>query len=208
MVSVNDRAALIIGHPFIYARYHRPVDLWYVGWHVGGVDYAGSPDRAARRQLRQAYEAAGIPQGDGELIVLRCGPETVKRSPYEAAYITEFRKVYGTRRVVNRWPFLSDFIKYHWNHNHQTHVDSTVDCPYAVYHKRQSKRTTDGMCSNCALGGRHHCDAEWDDADPNTWCKVEWPDGTVLLLPQEDGNPYDRFRVHKDETLLAMGVIQ
>jgi hypothetical protein len=207
MISVNDRAALTTGDPFIYARYHRPVDLWYVGWHSGSPDYAGSPQLAARRQVSQAYEAAGISPGDAELIILRCGPETVRRSPYEAEYIKEFRLVYGIRRVVNRWPFLSDFIKYRWEHDHCTHEDRTTNCPYATYVKRESRPLADGCCS-WRRKDNHYCAQPWGDADLSTWCKVIWPDGTELLLPEEDGRPYDRFRVHKDQTLLAMGVIQ
>jgi hypothetical protein len=207
MISVNDRADLIAGHPFIYARYHRPVDLWFVGWHLGRADYAGSPEWSARRQLSQAYEAAGIPPRDGEVIILRCGPETVTSCPYEAAYIKEFRRVYGTRHVLNRRPFLSDFIRYRWCHDYRTHEDRTVDCPYATYVKRESMPLADGCCS-WRRKDNHYCGQPLGDADPTTWCKVIWPDPTELLLPDEDGTPYDRFRVHKDETLLAMGVIQ
>jgi hypothetical protein len=101
-------------------------------------------------------------------------------------------------------------VKLDWTHNPDTHVDSTspASFAFAVFHKGQSSRTTDGMCSYRAERGRHHCAGAWGDADPTHSAKARYPDGReqALWWPGCRGNVFKACIDHKEEMLTELGL--
>ena len=93
-------------------------------------------------------------------------------------------------------------VKLDWTHDTVTHIDtSSLDSfRYAQFHKRESSRTPDGMCSYRGVRGRHHCGGPWGQADPTRWAKVRSLDGAEqeLWKPGRPGNPSSSCRDRKD----------
>jgi hypothetical protein len=71
-------------------------------------------------------------------------------------------------------------LKLDWDHDPISHVCSSdrSQSAFAVFYKRQSFRTPDGMCSYRSHKGKHQCSGVWEDAEPTRWSKVRYPDGT------------------------------
>lgn len=96
-------------------------------------------------------------------------------------------------------------LKLDWTHNQVTHVHSTNPdkFAFAVFHKRQSSRTSDGMCSYRKVRSRHHCAEAWGDADPMHLARVCYPDGREQKLwsPGDPGDPFKACVDPKEEML-------
>jgi hypothetical protein len=109
--------------------------------------------------------------------------EILWQRPYEDKLVTrELQTISALRHNDPRYGYnlmpqlvgINIAFKLEWTHDSITHVDSTslASFAFAVFHKRQSSRTTDGMCSYRTERGRHHCAGAWGDADPRHSARV------------------------------------
>jgi hypothetical protein len=171
----------------------------------------GSMTARGKRRMLAAHASLGVPVVR-RVDILWQGPDDgtlVKRELRMIGALRHNDPRYGFN-LMPQLPGVNIAVKLDWTHNPVTHVCSTDPnkFAFAVFHKRQSARTTDGMCSYRELTGRHHCAGEWDDADSRLGARVCYPDGReeVLWTPGDRGNPFQACIDRKEEILDELGL--
>jgi hypothetical protein len=101
-------------------------------------------------------------------------------------------------------------VKFHWEHNPDTHEDYTVDCPWGVYYKLQASCSDDGNCSGGSDDwyGRT-CGRPWGGQRRGQyWCRIVYSDGREEWVSEpgtSKGRTYSAFLAHKESVRLVTG---
>jgi hypothetical protein len=98
-------------------------------------------------------------------------------------------------------------VKFHWEHNPNTHEDYIVDCPWGVYYKLQAIPDDAGNCS----GGKNNwygrtCGRPWGGQRRGQyWCRIVYSDGHEewLCNGTSRARPYHAYLEHKESVLLG-----